>query len=149
MNIIRDIQAARGIIGSNVGLIYYLMDSAFFNILLFRGASFIRGSFLKYTAIHVLVERLQSFFMGVHFPPSAVIGPGLVVFHGYGIIIHPKVIIGANCIIYHRVTIGQRYPGDGTPLIGDNVTIGCNATIVGPIVIRGNSRVAANSLVKP
>ena len=57
--------------------------------------------------------------------------------------------IGANCTLYARVCIGNRWPGDGTPVIGDNVTIGTGACIFGPVVIPDNFVVKANAVITP
>lgn len=66
--------------------------------------------------------------------------------HGiYGIIISGQAEIGANCTIFHQVTIGTN--GKGVPKIGDNVTIGAGAKILGPISIGNNVSIGANAVV--
>ena len=52
--------------------------------------------------------------------------------HPYGITINPQAVIGENRNIHKGVTIGQENRGKrkGTPVIGDEVWIGINATIV-------------------
>lgn len=71
--------------------------------------------------------------------------------HPIGIVIHPDVKIGKNCMIFQNVTIGQgkysdKYKTD-VPVIGDNVTIYANAVIIGGIVIGDNVTVGAGSIV--
>lgn len=69
--------------------------------------------------------------------------------HGLnGIIINPYAIIGENCRIYHQVTLGD----DGkfyknAPIIGDNVTIGPGAKVLGKIKIGNNAIIGANAVV--
>lgn len=69
--------------------------------------------------------------------------------HGLnGIIINPYSVIGKNCIIYHHVTMGD----DGkhyknSPVIGDNVTIGPGAKLLGKIKIGNNATIGANAVV--
>jgi hexapeptide transferase family protein len=77
------------------------------------------------------------------------IGGGLYVGHPYCIVINPKVIIGKNCNIHKNVTIGQENRGKrkGCPVIGNNVWIGVNATIIGKIVIGEDVLIAPNSYV--
>ena len=77
------------------------------------------------------------------------IGGGLSVGHPYCIVINPKAIIGENCNIHKNVTIGQENRGKrkGFPIIGNNVWIGVNATIVGKIVIGDDVLIAPNSYV--
>lgn len=74
------------------------------------------------------------------------IGPGLYIGHPYGITINDKVMLGRNCNIHKGVTIGQENRGvrKGTPVIGDNVWIGVNATVVGRITIGSDVLVAPN-----
>jgi serine O-acetyltransferase len=72
-----------------------------------------------------------------------------VIYHAFGVIVNGKTTIGANCTLYARVCIGNRWPGDGTPVIGDNVTIGTGACIFGPVVIPDNFVVKANAVITP
>lgn len=69
--------------------------------------------------------------------------------HGiYGIIISPDAIIGANCRIYHQVTIGNDDKEKfNVPVLGDNVTIYPGAKILGKIKIGNNVRIGANAVV--
>ena len=77
------------------------------------------------------------------------IGPGLYLGHVYCITINSDVIIGKNCNIHKGVTIGQQNRGEkkGTPIIGDNVWIGVNATVVGKVTIGDDVLIAPNSFV--
>ncbi len=77
------------------------------------------------------------------------IGPGLYLGHTYNITINPNAVIGKNCNIHKGVTIGQENRGKrkGTPVIGDNVYIGVNATVCGKITIDDDVLIAANSYV--
>lgn len=50
---------------------------------------------------------------------------------GMGVIIHPDAVIGDNCTISAKVTIGNRYPHPGDPVIGNNVYIGIGAYVGG------------------
>lgn len=74
---------------------------------------------------------------------------GLYIGHPYCITINENAIVGKNCNIHKGVTIGQENRGDrkGTPIIGDNVWIGINSTIVGKINIGNNVLIAPNSYV--
>ncbi len=77
------------------------------------------------------------------------IGPGLYIGHPSGITINEATVIGKNCNIHKGVTIGQENRGlrKGTPIIGNEVWIGINATIVGKIVIGDDVLIAPNSFV--
>ena len=77
------------------------------------------------------------------------IGPGLYLGHVYNITINAACVIGKNCNIHKGVTIGQENRGrrKGTPVIGDCVWIGVNATVVGKIHIGNDVLIAPNSYV--
>ncbi len=77
------------------------------------------------------------------------IGKGLYIGHPYGITINPAAKIGCNCNIHKGVTIGQENRGKrkGTPVIGNEVWIGINSTIVGNITVGDDVLIAANTFV--
>ena len=77
------------------------------------------------------------------------IGEGLYIGHPYCISINPEAILGKNVNIHKGVTIGQENRGarEGSPIIGDEVWIGVNATIVGGIKIGNNVLIAPNTFV--
>jgi serine O-acetyltransferase len=86
------------------------------------------------------------FLMGIS--PGASIGGGLYIGHVGGVIIHQEAIIGTNCDISHRVTIGTSAMGrKGAPVLGDNIYVGTGSTIVGKIKIGSGAKIAANTLV--
>jgi serine O-acetyltransferase len=89
----------------------------------------------------------EAFFsMGIS--PRASIGEGLYIGHVGGVIISPHAVIGRDCDISHRVTIGSAAMGrKGVPVLGDNVYVGTGATLVGPIRIGSGAKIAANTLV--
>lgn len=77
------------------------------------------------------------------------IGAGLYFGHAYCITINPKATLGRNINLHKGVTIGQENRGKrmGTPVIGDKVWIGVNATIVGAIKIGNDVLIAPNAYV--
>lgn len=99
--------------------------------------------------IHLIVLRILRRINNVEFPASLQCGPGLFLGHPYCITINPNVIIGSHVNIHKGVTIGQENRGrrKGTPVIGNNVWIGVNATVVGKIKIGDDVMIAPNSLV--
>lgn len=80
---------------------------------------------------------------------DAKIGYGLFIGHPFAITINPDVTIGNNCNIHKGVTIGQENRGNkrGAPIIGDEVWIGINSTIVGKIKVGNDVLIAPNSYV--
>lgn len=82
--------------------------------------------------------------------PGARIGGGLWLDHGLGVVIGATSVIGENASIWHRVTLGSTLKdlgGQRHPIVGDGVTIGSGATILGNVRIGNNCVVAAGSVV--
>lgn len=75
---------------------------------------------------------------------SANIGGGLFIQHGYATDINAK-FVGENLWINQRATIG--WTAKGQPTIGDNVTIGVGAVVLGPVKIGNNVNIGANAIV--
>lgn len=95
-----------------------------------------------------LPNRFCEAFFAMGISPLASIGEGLYIGHIGGVIISQQAVIGKNCDISHRVTIGTSAMGrEGAPVIGDNVYIGTGATVVGKIRIGSGAKIAANTLV--
>lgn len=77
-------------------------------------------------------------------PDSTKIAEGLMFAHPYSTILNAE-SIGKNFSCIHCVTIGKK---DGKrPIIGDNVTVGCNVCIIGGISIGNNVIIGAGSIV--
>ena len=76
--------------------------------------------------------------------PRDKLGAGLFIQHGYCTDLSAREI-GVNCWINQRVTLG--YKGDGCPTIGNNVTIGVGAVVIGDVKIGNNVRIGANAIV--
>lgn len=105
------------------------------------------NSILRY--IYRFLYRCFMKFNMIEISYTTKIDGGLYIGHPYCITINPKAIIGKNCNIHKGVTIGQENRGKrkGTPIIGDSVWIGVNATIVGNVKIGDDVLIAPNSYV--
>jgi len=97
-------------------------------------------------ALYFVAYSVVRLVTGIDIPRSVRIGPGLLIHHFGGIIMHPGARIGANCTLRHGVTIGAR-AGTGAPVIGDDVAIGAYAQILGDITVGDNARVGAMAVV--
>jgi serine O-acetyltransferase len=73
-------------------------------------------------------------------------GPGMLVHHGFGTTISAEEI-GANFSIKQLATVGYVNNSIDCPKIGNNVTIGVGARVLGRVVIGDDVVVAPNSLV--
>ncbi len=78
---------------------------------------------------------------------SAEIGEGLTVVHPQGLIVGSRVVVGRRCRLYQGVTIGDRYKSNRKPVLGDDVTVYANATILGDVRIGDRVVVGAGTLV--
>lgn len=86
---------------------------------------------------------------GIEIHPAAIIGKGVFIDHGMGVVIGETAVVGDYCTIYQGVTLGGtgKDKGKRHPTIGNNVTIGSGAKILGPFTVGDNSKVAANAVV--
>jgi serine O-acetyltransferase len=95
--------------------------------------------------IAVLRHLFWSAITGADIPLGTRIGGGLLLPHPNGIVIHPDVNIGPNCLIFQQVTLGS---GEhGVPRIGGHVDIGAGAKILGGISVGDHSKIGANAVV--
>ncbi|MEY2954399.1 MAG: hypothetical protein RLZZ401_2486, partial [Pseudomonadota bacterium] len=74
------------------------------------------------------------------------LGPGLCLIHPNNIYFGPGVVVGADCTIFHEVTLGMGHIA-GTPHIGNNVTVFTGARILGGVEIGDDAMVGANCVV--
>ena len=82
---------------------------------------------------------------GLDIPPHVPVGGGLYIPHPVGTVITAR-SIGRNCHIISAVTIGMRNTWE-FPLIGDDVTIGAGARILGSVTIGDGAQIGANAVV--
>ncbi|WP_188785108.1 serine O-acetyltransferase [Nocardioides phosphati] len=110
--------------------------------------------FLPTRPLAFFVRMLAVAWGGTDIHPGAQIGPGFCLVHSMKIAIGAGVVIGRDCRIAHGVTIGGdmgRHPwdrsSDGWPVIGDYVTIGVDAYVVGPVTIGDGAIIGTKALV--
>lgn len=96
-----------------------------------------------------LVSQLNRWFTGVEIHPGAKIGHRLFIDHGMGVVIGETAEIGDDVLMYQGAVLGGTSL-DKTkrhPTIGRGVVIGAGATILGPINVGDDARIAAGSVV--
>ena len=67
-----------------------------------------------------------------------------------GVVIGATAVVGDDVMLYHGVTLGGRSLARGTkrhPTVGDRVTIGAGARVLGDIEIGDDVQIGANSVV--
>ena len=104
-------------------------------------------------ADHHLAARFVSGIVrvitAVDIHPAATIGAGLFIDHAIGVVIGETAEIGTDVTIYQGVTLGGTAieTGKRHPTVGDRVTIGAGAKVLGPVTIGNGSRIGANAVV--
>jgi serine O-acetyltransferase len=98
-----------------------------------------------------VLANVMKVVTGVEIHPAARIGRGLFIDHGAGVVIGETAELGDDVTMYQGVTLGGTGFAQGKrhPTVGDQVTIGSGAKLLGPIVVGERSKVGANSVVKP
>lgn len=96
-----------------------------------------------------MLSNYAKFWTGIEIHPGAKIGRRLVIDHGVGVVIGETAIIGDDCLIYHGVTLGGKTldPVKRHPTVGNRVTIGAGAKLIGNITIGDDCAVGANAVV--
>ena len=101
---------------------------------------------------HLILYRVfVEWFLGIELPYKTEAGKGLKIYHGQALVVNDGTIIGINCTLRNSTTIGNKISKDGNlsqcPVLGDNVDVGCNVSIIGPVVIGDNVIIGAGSVV--
>ncbi len=103
----------------------------------------------KFFFIARLISQASRGLTGIEIHPGAKIGRRLFIDHGMGVVVGETATIGDDCVIYHGVTLGatecdavKRHPD-----LGNHVTVGAGAKILGAITIGDGAKVGANAVV--
>ena len=68
--------------------------------------------------------------------------------HPYGIVIHPQAVIGRRVTVMQQVMIGGRDRDENiAPVIGDDVSIGAGARVLGDVRIGNGATIGANAVI--
>lgn len=110
------------------------------------------GSITKNKLLRIycrLILRRLRLRYGIEIGLNTKIGRGFYLGHAFNITINPSATIGDNVSIHKGVLIGASNRGKlkGSPSIGNQVWIGCNAAIVGNILIGDDVLIAPNTYV--
>jgi serine O-acetyltransferase len=95
------------------------------------------------------IAYLARAITGIEIHPAARVGPEFFIDHGAGVVVGETAAIGRRVTLYQGVTLGgtgfQR--GKRHPTLGDNVTVGSGAKLLGPIAIGEGAKIGANTVV--
>jgi serine O-acetyltransferase len=95
------------------------------------------------------LSQLARGLTGIEIHPGAIIGQRVFIDHGMGVVIGETAKVGDDVTLYHGVTLGgtSLEKGKRHPTIGNRVTIGAGAKVLGNITIGADSRIGANAVV--
>ncbi len=95
------------------------------------------------------ISHFSRWATGIEIHPGATLGEGLFIDHGMGVVIGETAVLGRDCHLYQGVTLG----GTSTrrtkrhPTLGNRVTVGAGASVIGAVTIGDNVRIGAGSVV--
>lgn len=107
---------------------------------------------MRWNPLARLISRLNLNSNSIDVVPGAVFGPGLVIKHPVGIVVGCNVVAGRNLTLLQGTTLGQirvaeRSAAAENPNIGDGVTVGANAVLLGKIKVGNGCIIGASAVV--
>lgn len=130
-----------------------LKKPAFKYIYEYRKAQYYREHkffFISYIYHLLKLNKLRN-RMGIYIGLNSKIGKGFFIGHPTSIVISGGAKLGDNVRLLQCTTIGdnihKKLNGRCAPIIGNNVDIGANVSIIGPVNIGDNSVIGAGSVV--
>jgi serine O-acetyltransferase len=125
-------------------------NAGFRAVFLYRLGRVLRQNHFRIIA--AIIERIMHHVSHCWISTNAQIGGGFVVTHVGGLVIGSGTVIGKNCQVRQNVTFGGNYSkknegGRLYPIVGDNISIGAGAVIIGPVKVGSNSIIGANTVV--
>lgn len=134
---------------TTIRLLLIMISPRFMPVLLCRLAS--GAQHIGISPLAKIISLINFVIFGIEIALPCHIGGGLILPHTQGTVIGAR-SIGRNATIFQGVTIGSKHLDPGfaplsRPLLGDNVTIGAGAKILGGITLGSNVSVGANSVV--
>jgi len=96
-----------------------------------------------------LISHFSRLVTGIEIHPGAEIGEGLFIDHGMGVVIGETAVIGDFCHLTQGVTLGgtSNRREKRHPTLGNHVTVGAGAKIIGAITIGDHATIGAGSVV--
>jgi serine O-acetyltransferase len=123
-----------------------LFDSGFQALLAHRIAHALIG--WRVPVLPAACRRWAIAACAVDILPRADIGGGCIIAHGIGLVIGGRTVIGEDCTLLHGVTLGEvRFDELVCPRVGDRVTIGAGAIVLGGITIGDDAVIGAGAVV--
>ena len=123
-----------------------LFDSGFQALLAHRIAHALIG--WRVPVLPAVCRRWAIAACAVDILPRADIGGGCIIAHGIGLVIGGRTVIGEDCTLLHGVTLGEvRFDELVCPRVGNRVTLGAGAIVLGGITIGDGAVIGAGAVV--
>jgi serine O-acetyltransferase len=96
-----------------------------------------------------MVSHTGRFLTGIEIHPGATIGKRFFIDHGMGVVIGQTAVIGDDVTLYQGVTLGGtgKQTGKRHPTLGNRVTVGVGASILGDVLIGDGAKIGGGSVV--
>lgn len=94
------------------------------------------------------MEKIMILTCSAHISGKAKIHRTVSFSHGgIGVVINPAAEVGEYCIINNKVTLGNGFPHEGAPKLGEHVYVGAGAFLGGGITVSDYVIIGANSVL--
>ncbi len=96
-----------------------------------------------------VLSHFNRFLTGIEIHPAAAIGAGFFVDHGMGVVIGETAEVGDDVMLYQGVTLGGTgfERGKRHPTLGNRVTVGVGAKILGAVTVGDGAIIGAGAVV--
>lgn len=145
----RDFERLRRVKGRGVWpalLDALFLDSGFQALALHRLAHALQRR--RVPLLPALLRRWGITACGVDILPRADLGGGCIVAHGLGLVVGGYTVVGEDATLLHGVTLGEaRFDEIDYPRLGDRVTVGAGAAVLGGVTVGDDAVIGAGAVV--
>lgn len=97
-----------------------------------------------FTAVYV---AFSEWVLGMELPVKTQVGPRLQIVHGFGLVVNVDAVLGADVVLRQAVTIGNKGDRGRSPRLGNGVSVGSGACVLGGITLGEAAKVGSNAVV--
>ena len=96
-----------------------------------------------------ILSQWAKFRTGIEIHPAAKIAAGVFIDHGAGVVIGETAEVGEGTVLYQGCTLGGtgKETGKRHPTLGNDVTVGVGASVLGDITLGDHSKVGGGAVV--
>lgn len=97
--------------------------------------------------IYKLLNTPVKTLTGITIQKETRIGPGLQIWHFGNVVVHPHTVIGVNCTMRQRLSLGERHKGGSCPVLEDDMELRSHAHVLGGVRLGRGCRIGAMAVV--